>query len=85
MSVANFLKPDQWLESGTGPRYVRLRQRIQDAIDAKILTPDAPLPAEREIATLTGLSRVTVRKAMQDLKKMAQDIRVEVQDKKNAM
>lgn len=67
MSVANFLRPDQWLESGTGPRYVRLRQRIQDAIDAKILTPDAPLPAEREIATLTGLSRVTVRKAMQDL------------------
>ena len=26
-----------------------------------------------------------VRKGMQDLKKMAQDIRVEVQDKKNAM
>ena len=26
-----------------------------------------------------------VRKAMQDLKKMAQDIRVEVQDKKNDM
>ena len=26
-----------------------------------------------------------VRKAMQDLKKMAQDIRVEIQDKKNEM
>lgn len=26
-----------------------------------------------------------VRKGMQDLKKMAQDIRVEIQDKKNAM
>lgn len=67
MNSVAFLNPDLWLHDGNGPRYVRLRQRIENGIAEGILTANQPLPAEREIATLTGLSRVTVRKAMQDL------------------
>ncbi|MEK0165439.1 GntR family transcriptional regulator [Phaeobacter sp. JH20_36] len=67
MTVEEFLKPAAWLEDAAGPRYVRLRQRIEDGIETGLLPKSAPLPAEREIATLTGLSRVTVRRAMQDL------------------
>ncbi|APG46159.1 GntR family transcriptional regulator [Phaeobacter porticola] len=67
MTVEDFLKPAAWLEDAAGPRYVRLRQRIEDGVESGLLPKSAPLPAEREIATLTGLSRVTVRRAMQDL------------------
>ncbi|AHD08421.1 GntR family transcriptional regulator [Phaeobacter gallaeciensis] len=67
MTVEEFLTPAAWLEDAAGPRYVRLRQRIEDGIETGLLPKSAPLPAEREIATLTGLSRVTVRRAMQDL------------------
>ncbi|MFV0361092.1 GntR family transcriptional regulator [Tropicimonas sp.] len=67
MSVDAFLTPANWMEGGAGPRYVRLRRRIEDGIARRIFTPDVPLPPEREIAAMTGLSRVTVRKAIQDL------------------
>ncbi|UWR75552.1 GntR family transcriptional regulator [Phaeobacter inhibens] len=67
MTVEEFLTPAAWLDDAAGPRYVRLRQRIEDGIETGLLPKSAPLPAEREIATLTGLSRVTVRRAMQDL------------------
>ncbi len=65
--IEEFLKPAEWLEGATGPRYVRLRKRIEDGIAQGLLAESAPLPAEREIANLTGLSRVTVRRAMEDL------------------
>lgn len=65
--IEEFLTPDGWLENATGPRYLRLRARIEAAITDGILSENAPLPAEREIANLSGLSRVTVRRAMQDL------------------
>ncbi|RYH08663.1 GntR family transcriptional regulator [Tropicimonas sp. IMCC6043] len=67
MSVIDFLAPGDWMEAATGPRYARLRRRIEDGIAQRIFTPDAPLPPEREIAAQTGLSRVTVRKAIQEL------------------
>jgi len=67
MSVIEFFKPEDWLESTTGPRYRRLLERIEKAIENDLLLPRAPLPPEREIANITGLSRVTVRKAMQAL------------------
>ncbi|ATG44482.1 ligand-binding UTRA domain-containing protein [Phaeobacter piscinae] len=67
MTVEEFLTPAAWLDDAAGPRYVRLRQRIEDGVETGLLPKSAPLPAEREIATLTGLSRVTVRRAMQDL------------------
>ena len=67
MTIEAFLRPSEWLEEATGPRYVRLRTRIEAAISTGLLAQSAPLPAEREIASLSGLSRVTVRRAMQDL------------------
>ena len=67
MNFSEFLHPDSWIDEATGPRYVRLRKRIEEGIENGLLGPNAPLPPEREIASITGLSRVTVRKAMREL------------------
>jgi GntR family transcriptional regulator len=50
-----------------GPLYLQLQRRIAEAIDEGSLKPGEGLPSEREMAQLTGLSRVTVRKAVQAL------------------
>lgn len=67
MSAAEFLRPGGWLSEDGGPRYVQLRRRLKEAIDVGMLPPGAPLPPERELAGITDLSRVTVRKAIRDL------------------
>ncbi|MGB7242600.1 MAG: GntR family transcriptional regulator [Sulfitobacter sp.] len=67
MNVADFLSPDGWLLPDAGPRYVQLRQRLTDGVEQGILKAGSSLPPEREIATITDLSRVTVRKAIQSL------------------
>lgn len=67
MTIADFLDPEAWMNPAQGPLYVQLRRRIEDGIATGFLAPDMALPPEREIAALTGLSRVTVRKAMADL------------------
>lgn len=67
MTISDFLKPENWLRSDAGPRYTQLRRRLQEAIKQGILAPSSSLPPEREIAEITRLSRVTVRKAMQEL------------------
>lgn len=67
MTVSEFLRPENWLRPDAGPRYAQLRRRLQEAVKLGVMSPGASLPPEREIAEVTGLSRVTVRKAMQDL------------------
>ena len=67
MTVAKFLDPATWLSENAGLRYLQLRRRIEDGINNGILIPESPLPPERELAALTGLSRVTVRKATQGM------------------
>lgn len=67
MSVASFLEPSDWFRSDAGPRYVQLRQRLSEGVSRGILAPGMPLPPEREIASITNFSRVTVRKAIQSL------------------
>ncbi len=67
MSVAEFLEPSDWFRPDGGPRYVQLRQRLSDGVAQGVLAPGSPLPPEREIATITEFSRVTVRKAIQSL------------------
>ncbi|NRB36539.1 MAG: GntR family transcriptional regulator [Rhodobacteraceae bacterium] len=67
MSAVEFLRPEGWLGVNGGPRYVQLRQRLEAGIEAGVLPPNSSLPPEREIAEITGLSRVTVRKAIQEL------------------
>lgn len=67
MIVTEFLSPASWLSPSAGPRYVQLRQRLEEAINTQVLPPNASLPPERDLAEITGLSRVTVRKAIQEL------------------
>ena len=50
-----------------GPLYLALHRRIADAISSGQLKPGDSLPPERDMASKTGLSRVTVRKAVQAL------------------
>lgn len=59
--------PETFEEAGGGPLYLQLQRRIAEAIRIGQLRPGDSLPPEREMASLTGLSRVTVRKAVQDL------------------
>jgi GntR family transcriptional regulator len=67
--LSDFLMPDQWFSQNAGPRYVQLRQRLEEAIETGLLAANCSLPPEREIAELTGFSRVTVRKAIQEMVK----------------
>lgn len=67
MTIAAFLMPGDWLKSDGGPRYVQLRKRLTEGVDDGLLKAGGSLPPEREIAQITGLSRVTVRKAIQAL------------------
>lgn len=69
MNARDFLKPGDWLATERGPRYVQLRERLQEGIASGLLPANSSLPPEREIAELTDLSRVTVRKAIQELVK----------------
>lgn len=50
-----------------GPLYLQLQRRIAEAIQSGQLKSGDSLPPEREMAALTGLSRVTVRKGVQAL------------------
>jgi GntR family transcriptional regulator len=54
-------------EGNAGPLYLALRRGIEKAIGEGVLGPGEALPAERELAALADVSRVTVRKAVQDL------------------
>lgn len=77
MTQTAFLDPKDWLKPEKGPRYVQLRQRIEEGIERGIFLPKSPLPSERDLASLTGLSRVTVRNAIQDLVKSEHIIQVQ--------
>lgn len=66
-SFSTFFAPDSWLKSNQGPRYLQLFRHIKTAIEQGYLRPDTQLPAEREIADLAQVSRVTVRKAIAQL------------------
>lgn len=60
-------KPDNFDSGALGPLYLQLQRHIAQALTTGDLAPGDCLPAERDIATMTGLSRVTVRKAIQEL------------------
>ena len=51
----------------SGPLYLKLRGRVERAIGEELLADGDALPSERDIAELADVSRVTVRKAVQDL------------------
>ncbi len=51
----------------SGPLYLQLQRHLAEAIRSGKLSPGDSLPAERDMALQTGLSRVTIRKAVQAL------------------
>lgn len=55
---------ERWYRDGRGPRYIQLYRHLSAAISAGELEPDSQLPAERDLAELADVSRVTVRKAV---------------------
>lgn len=64
--LANVLSRGQ-AQPGGGPLYLRLRKNIEKAIRDGLIGPGDALPSERDIAVMAHVSRVTVRKAVQNL------------------
>lgn len=54
-------------ENEAGPRYMRLQKLIRHAVDSRRLAAGAALPSERDLCEEYGLSRVTIRKAIDGL------------------
>jgi GntR family transcriptional regulator len=69
MTVATdaLFSPNGFDDPAAGPLYLQLQRRLADAVASGRLPPGAALPPERDMAAMTGLSRVTVRKAVQAL------------------
>ncbi|OYU18804.1 MAG: phage tail protein [Rhodobacteraceae bacterium PARR1] len=65
--METIFSPDGFDTTGAGPLYLQLQRRIADAVAAGRLSPGDSLPPERDMAALTGLSRVTIRKAVEGL------------------
>ncbi|MEL6566727.1 MAG: GntR family transcriptional regulator [Pseudomonadota bacterium] len=65
--LASEMDAQKWHRKGGGPRYLQLSRHISDLIRTNELSAGDQLPAERDLAELTGVSRVTVRKAIAEL------------------
>ena len=65
--VENILRREVWVRKRGGPLYIQLRDHIETTIRSGGINPGEPLPSEREIAEIGNVSRITVRKAVQDL------------------
>jgi GntR family transcriptional regulator len=65
MQLSQLLGPLE--KDGTGPLYMRLQQRMRDAIESGLLKPEQALPSERDLCEDFGLSRITVRRAISGL------------------
>jgi len=59
----------------TGPMHVRIADRIRDLVDAGALEPRTRLPAERTLAQSLGVSRMTLRQALDALEREGRLIR----------
>src|SRR5246127_1897492 len=60
--LLNTLDPE-----GSQPLYQQLQRAPREAIEKRVLGPDDALPSERQLAADLGVSRITVRKAIQGL------------------
>jgi GntR family transcriptional regulator len=54
-------------ESSAQPLYQQLQRALRDAIANRVIAPDDALPPERDLADLLNVSRITVRKAIDEL------------------
>jgi GntR family transcriptional regulator len=68
-ALSAILSSEELQAAGSGPLYIKLRQSLEDAIRNGRLSHGQALPAERDLAELANVSRVTVRKAVDDLVK----------------
>jgi GntR family transcriptional regulator len=66
-SLASVFAPEQDSALQGGPIYLRFARRLEGAIRRGLIKPGEALPSERDIASMADISRVTVRKAVQDL------------------
>jgi GntR family transcriptional regulator len=60
--ILSTLDPDS-----SQPLYQQLQRALREAIDKRVLGPDDALPSERQLAADLGVSRITVRKAIDGL------------------
>lgn len=65
--MSDLFCPEAFADTNAGPLYLQLHRRIAEAIAAGDLKAGDSLPSEREMAAMTGLSRVTVRKGVEAL------------------
>ncbi|MDB5691055.1 MAG: GntR family transcriptional regulator [Alphaproteobacteria bacterium] len=65
MSLAEQIGPLRG--QGRAPLYQKLQEVLRDAIESRLLKPQDALPPERDLATDFGISRITVRKALDGL------------------
>lgn len=66
-TLESVLQHENWARKQSGPLYAQLRDHIADAIRTGVIGAGDSLPSEREIAELSGVSRITVRKAFKEL------------------
>ena len=63
----NIFHSDVWHRADGGPRYSQLSAHLAQAINDGLLKQGFRFPAERELALLADVSRVTIRKALNEL------------------
>jgi GntR family transcriptional regulator len=54
-------------ESSSLPLYQQLQRALREAIENGVIAPEDALPPERDLAEMLGVSRITVRKAIDEL------------------
>jgi GntR family transcriptional regulator len=54
-------------ESSAQPLYQQLQRGLRAAIENRVISPDDALPPERDLAEMLSVSRITVRKAIDEL------------------
>jgi GntR family transcriptional regulator len=54
-------------ESSDQPLYQQLQRALRSAIENRVIGPDDALPPERDLAEMLSVSRITVRKAIDEL------------------
>ncbi|MBL4807034.1 MAG: GntR family transcriptional regulator [Rhodobacteraceae bacterium] len=61
------IKQEAWLRANAGPRYLQFSRHLSQLIKSGVLAAEASLPSEREMAQISDMSRVTIRKAIEVL------------------